>query len=126
MHILSEIIIFIKIKFFVTEEKLRFNPIMGIRINDQKDRSIFTTQKHLKDLNANKGENETIIKLPKALLVPNTYNLNIGFHIKNQEVIFSKEKILSFSIEETGTEFNSYLSKDYGCVIVNCKWEITQ
>ena len=99
---------------------------MGIRINDQKDRSIFTTQKHLKDLNANKGENETIIKLPKALLVPNTYNLNIGFHIKNQEVIFSKEKILSFSIEETGTEFNSYLSKDYGCVIVNCKWEITQ
>jgi lipopolysaccharide transport system ATP-binding protein len=112
----------LRIKYNVSEEKLFNNPLIGIRLSDQLERNIFTSQKSLKSINAKVGLNEINISFPKALLVPNTYFVSIGYHIRNQEVIKSLNKIVSFKIEETGTEFHNYNAKDFGCVVVNCNW----
>ncbi|WP_296384774.1 ABC transporter ATP-binding protein [Winogradskyella sp.] len=113
----------VSIKFKISDAKLINNPLLGIRISDQLERNIFTNQKSLKDINTKAGVNEINVEIPNSLLVPNTYYVTIGFHIRNQEVIRSLKKIVSFKIEETGTEFHNYRSKDFGCVIVNCKWK---
>ena len=115
--------IFIRVKFNITLNKLKNKPIIGIRISDQLERNIFTTQKTINELEVINGVNEIIIAIPKSFLVPNSYFISLGFHIKNQEVIRSLEKVVSFLIEETGTDFNSYKAKDFGCVIVDCKWQ---
>lgn len=114
--------IVIKVVFNISLNKLNFDPIIGLRISDYQERNIFTTQKHLSKLNAVVGLNEIFIEIPKAFLVPTSYDVNIGFHIKNKEVIFSKSKVVSFRIEETGSDFSGYSTNDYGCVIVECHW----
>lgn len=113
----------LKVKFKVSQEKLNFDPIIGLKIIDQQERSIFTTQKYLSELNIdNSLNNSVIIELPNSFLVPSNYSINLGFHIKNREQITALKKIVSFTIEETGTDFSSYSTKDYGCVIVDCNW----
>ena len=112
----------IKVSYSVEKEKIELNPIIGVKIKDYQGRIIFTTQSHLQDINAVTGKNTVIIKLPDSFLVPNTYFVSVGFHIKNRKVIKSVTDIVSFKIEETGSEFDSYSKTDYGCVIANCKW----
>ena len=113
----------LKVRFKVSQEKLNHNPIIGLKIIDQQERSVFTTQKYLSELNIDNNQNNSvIIELPNSFLVPSNYSINLGFHIKNREQITALKKIVSFTVEETGTDFSSYSSKDYGCVIVDCNW----
>ena len=60
--------------------------------------------------------------MPKNVLVPNGYKLTIALHIPNKKILSIKEDLVSFTIEETGTDFHIYNGNDYGCVFVNCEW----
>ncbi|OAD46140.1 ABC transporter ATP-binding protein [Polaribacter atrinae] len=113
----------VSIKFKVSKEKLVNKPIIGLRISDELERNIFTTQKNITDLGIKLGINVINVQIPNSLLAPNSYFISLGFHIKNQEVIRSLDQFVSFSIEETGTDFYGYKPKDFGCVIVSCKWK---
>lgn len=113
----------IRIKFKI-ESQNNENAEIGIRVTDQKERVVFTTQKPIdvfeKDTN---GIYTVECTIPKNILVPNSYKILVASHIPNIKIISQKEDAVSFTVEETGTDFHMYNGVDYGCVFVNCKWK---
>ena len=61
--------------------------------------------------------------IPPSILAPNKYDLIVGLHRVNIEIIRELDAPVQFIVEETGTEFFQYADKDYGCVFVDCKWD---
>ena len=98
--------------------------VVGFRVMDQLERAIFTSEIQLKDFIKKGGEHSFDIKLPYMILVPNGYRMHVAFHVPNQEIINNLENIVSFNIEETGSDFHKYTGKDYGCVVLENKWEL--
>jgi len=115
-------VITVKIKVKISEEHLKSN--IGFRLVDRKERVIFTSEIKLSEKINNAGIYQFEVKLPEQFLVPNQFNLTFGMHIPNLEVIDYKEECLSFEIIETGSDLHVYNGNDYGCVLVDCNWEI--
>jgi lipopolysaccharide transport system ATP-binding protein len=113
----------ITINFNLQVSEKHLNAVLGVRIKDQHERNIFTTQFNLKENHFNAGKHVLEVVIPKNILVPNNYIVIVGFHVPNQEIIRLLENI-AFQIEETGTDFYQYAGKDYGCVFIDCKWKI--
>lgn len=114
--------IIINLKFKVAPQNSE-NTEIGIRVTDQKERVVFTTQKPINLFEQDTNETYNVdCTIPKNILVPNSYKLVIAMHIPNKEVLSYKEDAVSFTIEETGTDFHLYNGNDYGCVFINCNW----
>jgi lipopolysaccharide transport system ATP-binding protein len=111
----------ITIEITVQNEIVHENALVGVLMKDQKDRNIFTTDNKIGAIQG--SIKKFLVKIPGACLVPNTYLPIFALHIPNTEVICYLENIVSFVIEETGTDFFQYHGNDYGCVFVNCKWQ---
>ena len=115
--------IIIQMLFALNEEFINDAEI-GIRVTDQKERVVFTSQSKV---NAFERTADYLYKvtctIPKNFLVPNSYKINIALHIPNKILFSVKEEAVSFNIEETGTDFHQYNGNDYGCVFVNCEWK---
>jgi lipopolysaccharide transport system ATP-binding protein len=113
----------INIKFKISSDNCD-NAEIGIRVTDQKERVVFTTQKPITLFNGNNNGNyEVDCVIPKNILVPNTYKILVATHIPNKKIISLIEDAVFFTIEETGTEYHMYNGVDYGCVFVNCIWK---
>jgi lipopolysaccharide transport system ATP-binding protein len=97
---------------------------VGFRIMDKGERNVFTTQIRLSDYCKRAGNYTIRAKIPKGVLVPNSYSPMVALHIPNQRVINYLESPVRFTVEETGTDFFQYAGNDYGCVFVNCDWSI--
>lgn len=112
----------VRIKFNCSMENIIHSEI-GIRVKDFKERIVFTSQISVKDFDDNNGYYLIDCIIPENILVPNSYKVQVALHIPNKIILSLKEDIVTFSIEETGTDFYMYEGVDYGCVFVNCKWE---
>lgn len=112
----------IKIKFQVAERHL--NAHIGYKMVDRNERIIFTNEKKLSTEISNSGVHQFEVKLPVKFLVPNDYKLTFAIHIPNNKMIDHLVECLSFAIVETGSDFHMYDGKDYGCVFVDCKWDL--
>lgn len=112
----------IKLKIKVAETHL--NSFIGIRVVDSNEITIFTTQVQLSTLLSKNGLYTLEVKLPTKFLVPNKFKLTFGMHIPNVLMIDYLEECLSFEIVETGSDFHIYSGKDFGCVIVDCDWNL--
>ena len=111
----------IKIEVILQTQELNENAIISIRIKDQKERNVFTTERKINEV---KGViKKFTVNIPGELLVPNSYFPIVAFHVPNTEIITYLENTISFVIEETGTGFFQYNGYDYGCVFVNCNWD---
>lgn len=117
----ENVTIYVKIK----HNKLHKDAFLGLRLKDNLERNIFTSTCELENDNDN---DEKIIKItiPNSLLVPNSYRVTIGFHIPNVEIINILDDIVSFNIEETGSKLAKFTTNDYGCVFVDCNWDIVK
>lgn len=118
----EKIIIYVRIK----HDKLHKGAVLSMRIKDNLERNVFTSMYELENYNNDNDDDEKIIKItiPNSLLVPNSYRVTIGFHIPNVEIINRLEDIVRFNIEETGSKLAKFSSHDYGCVFVECNWDI--
>jgi lipopolysaccharide transport system ATP-binding protein len=112
----------IKIVFDLKVAGKHLDAYFGIRVRDQLERNIFTSEVQIKTLINKEGMLQLSIDIPGKLLVPNKYSLNVAFHKPNVEIIQLLEDRVQFVIEETGTDFFHYNGADYGCVLVDCKW----
>ncbi|WP_294183486.1 ABC transporter ATP-binding protein [uncultured Sphingobacterium sp.] len=112
----------VRIQFNCSIENIIHSEI-GIRVKDFKERIVFTSQISVKDFDDNNGDYLIDCMIPENVLVPNSYKVQVALHIPNKIILSLKEDIVTFSIEETGTDFYMYEGVDYGCVFVNCKWE---
>jgi lipopolysaccharide transport system ATP-binding protein len=98
---------------------------IGFRIKDQIERNVFTTQIELKNIINRAGTYLMESRIPKGTLVPNRYVPVIALHVPNKEVLSYLDDKVMFEIEETGTDFFQYAGNDYGCVFVDCKWQLS-
>jgi len=112
----------IKIKAKVAEQHL--NAYIGFRVVDRNERVIFTSEIKLATQIDVAGLHQFEVKLPEQFLVPNNYRLTFGLHIPNVVMIDYLDECLSFEIVETGSDFHIYGNADYGCVFVDCQWDI--
>ena len=71
------------------------------------------------------GNHIAEIEIPPWFLVPGSYNINIGSHIPNVEILDHKESLVSFEIEETGSSMAVYKGLAHGVVMVNFPWKET-
>ena len=115
--------IYLELKIKIAENHLPF-AALGFNVKDQLERIVFTSENVLNESIKKAGEYCFKISLPKEILVPNDYRITLGLHIPNKELIRGFEDIVTFKIEETGSELNRYATSDYGCVILNCDWNL--
>jgi len=109
---------------FTLNDEYRDDTEIGIRVTDQKERVVFTTQKRVSLFTRkDDGIYEVECLIPHSILVPNLYRLVVAMHIPNKKILSYKENAVSFNIEETGTDFHLYNGNDYGCVFVDCNWK---
>ncbi len=112
----------IRIKVQVAEKHLK--SYLSFRVLDRNERIIFTSEIKLESEIDKAGLHQFEVKLPKNFLVPSKLKLTFGMHIPNVELIDYREECLSFEILETGTDFHIYGSVDYGCVLIDCNWNL--
>lgn len=115
-------LITIKINVKVTEQHL--NSHIGFRVIDRNERVIFTSEIELASEIDKDGLYQFEVKLPQQFLVPNKFKLTFGMHIPNVALIDYQEECLSFEIVETGSDFHMYGNNDYGCIFVDCNWNL--
>jgi lipopolysaccharide transport system ATP-binding protein len=113
--------ILLNIKVKVSKNYLP-NIMLGFRVIDKNERVVFASQVRLKEYIHREGCVMFLVELPKKVLAPNDYSVTFGLHIPNLELINRLEKIIDFTIIETGTDFYMYQGKDIGCVILPCNW----
>jgi lipopolysaccharide transport system ATP-binding protein len=114
----------IVLRFNVSVEQKYFDDLhFGFRLQDQRERVVFTVDKPVKSILKKAGNYDIAITVP-AMLVPNQYYIIPVLHIPNKEIVSYLEYPVQFAIEEIGTEFSAYVGNDYGCVFVDCKWEL--
>lgn len=96
--------------------------VVSIRVQDNLERNIFSSVKPLENVIDKQRINNFIVRIPSSILVPNNYKVTVGFHVPNIQIISRLEHVVEFSIEETGTSLSTFSNRDYGCVILDCKW----
>lgn len=112
------------IRFIFQVESIYENVEIGFRVIDQKERVVFTSQKSISNFKANDtGVYDITTVIPSNILVPNTYKLVVALHIPNAKILSYIDEKVSFTIEETGTNFYQYAGNDYGCVFIDCNWD---
>jgi lipopolysaccharide transport system ATP-binding protein len=111
-------------KFYIDIERMYLNNlVLGVRVRDHLERNVFTTNVQLNTMIKKEGSYILKVSIPPSILVPNKYSIHTALHIPNQKFIVSLDSPVTFSIEETGTDFFQYAGTDYGCVNINCDWE---
>lgn len=96
----------------------------SLRVTDNLERIVFTSEMPVQNLVGEAGDVSFRVTIPGSLLVPNSYRIQMAIHIPNQELVEELKEVLKFSILDTGTEFYMYGNADYGCVFVDCKWDL--
>lgn len=115
-------LITIKIKVKVAYKHLK--SYLSFRVLDRNEKIIFTSEIKLATEVDKAGLYQFEVKLPEQFLVPSKLKLTFGMHIPNVELIDYREECLSFEIVETGSDFHIYGNVDYGCVLVDCNWNL--
>ncbi|MFM6476410.1 MAG: ABC transporter ATP-binding protein, partial [Dolichospermum sp.] len=62
------------------------------------------------------------ICLPAKFLVSDTYTINVGAHIPKAEILSHYQSLISFEIEETGSDMALYKGAGFGVVMVDLDW----
>ncbi len=117
--------IFLECKLKVLKEHI--NAKISVQVIDKTDRIIFTSEVGVSDYNDKLNFNPNLsflINIPSHLLVPNVYKIKFALHIPNVEFLDLLEDVLELTVLETGTDFHVYGNSDYGCVFVDCKWDL--
>ena len=101
----------------------QYKSFIAFRVNDQRERAVFSTQVDLRDFDSNSEEIIILCKIPRGILVPNTYKLTVALREPKGHIFFAEEEIVNFTIHETGSSMQDYDGQDYGCVFLDCKWK---
>lgn len=93
------------------------NATFSFTIYDSMFNPIFTAHHSLKE-----NVNEFTAWLPQKFLLPGSYYMKPILHIPDVKFLDSCDSMLSFTIEDSGTEHSFYDRNDFGVVSVNVTW----
>ena len=97
---------------------------ISLRVYNSSGTPIFSTNRSsCLSINFVAGNYVSEVEIPALFLSPNTYNIIIGAHIPRVEVLSVHESLMSFEVEETGSNMALYQGSAFGVVLVNCTWK---
>jgi lipopolysaccharide transport system ATP-binding protein len=100
------------------------NVELSLRIYNASGIPLFTTHRSSSiSLEVTEGKHTSEIKIPPLFLAPGSYTINIAAHIPNGEILSLHQSIISFEIEETGSNMAIYHGNSYGVVLFNEPWK---
>jgi lipopolysaccharide transport system ATP-binding protein len=96
---------------------------ISIRIYNSSGVPVFTVNRSTSlGLDLSKGDRVAAIEFPSHFLVPDTYTIDIGAHVPKVEVLSHYQSLISFEIEETGSDMSAYGGAAFGVVLVDFPW----
>ncbi len=98
--------------------------LLGVHAYDKSDKRIFTTELPLTNVLKIGQSNNIKLIIPPNILTPNNYKFTCGLHIPNVQMIDEHRGICPVTIFDNGSKFANYNNLDYGCVFIDCKWDI--
>ena len=98
---------------------------VGFKVINASGIPIFTVDRsfHLSSEEISKGVYLAEVEIPALFLAPSCYSINVGSHIPNVEILDLHESLMSFEIEETGSNMALYKGLAFGVVLVNFHWK---
>jgi len=101
--------------------------LLGFFVKDQRGRKVFTTNVELDTAEHKAGEMFITAKIPSNILVPGQYMFTFAIsvpHFIYHSAVDLVEDALTVTVIDGGSKFSMYEGLDYGCVFVDCEWNI--
>ncbi|MBD2017958.1 ABC transporter ATP-binding protein [Microcoleus sp. FACHB-53] len=97
---------------------------VSLRVYNSFGTPIFTTNRSSSSaaFEVPAGHQASQIKIPSLFLAPGSYTIEVAAHIPNVEVLTHHSSIVSFQIEETGSNMALYKGQAHGVVLLNLPW----
>ena len=109
------------LSYYATQ--LLTNLEVSLRVYNSAGIPVFTTNRStFLSSKVTPGTHNSNINISSLFLVPGSYSIDIAAHIPGVEVLCHYQSLVSFEIEETGSEMAFYKNSSYGVVLVNFPW----
>lgn len=109
----------IKVNFQIAIQKKMTDIYISFALLDKFGNRVFTS---LKELDCNEGILNANVELPASLIAPNKYSIHFALCKTDGTIFDIKEERCHFIVYDDGTAMSLFEGKDYGSIIVNCKW----
>jgi lipopolysaccharide transport system ATP-binding protein len=109
---------------FVARQPLRGMDV-AFRIDNSLQQPIFTSCMFDRIPEAEFAPGSHIVRatVPGHFLAPDTYFVTPILHRPNVEIVDIHERVLTFRVEESGSNMWQYAGSRYGCVLVSLDWD---
>lgn len=113
--------IFLKIEFVVQDYSPKIQ--IGIGLQDRIQNRIFTILRDLADFEkVDEFTYSGLVKLPPALIAPNTYSFVAALWTKDSHLFDLVENACNIRIYDSGTDLANYEGSDNGSIIITPEW----
>ncbi|MBK9413154.1 MAG: ABC transporter ATP-binding protein [Bacteroidetes bacterium] len=113
----------IRISFVLVSNNKVSDEILSVALQDKYGNRIFTIHKPLDQLARHENRIRGLMLIPKEFIAPNIYSFHFAIVRSDGKVFDIHEGQCRFRVADTGTPFSQYEGKDYGNIIISCKWE---
>ncbi|WP_318528481.1 ABC transporter ATP-binding protein [Plectonema radiosum] len=97
---------------------------VSMRVDNSSGIPIFTTNRSSSLASGVSGGNYiSEIEIPALFLVSGTYTIDIAAHVPNVEILCQHQSLITFEIEETGSDMALYKGTAFGVVFANIPWK---
>jgi lipopolysaccharide transport system ATP-binding protein len=97
---------------------------ISLRVDNSSGIPIFSTNRSSYLLpNFEAGNYVSELEIPAHFLSPSTYSITIAAHIPKIETLAVHDSLMSFDIEETGSNMAMYQGAAFGVVLVDFPWQ---
>lgn len=116
----------IRIQFSLIANNKISDEILSVALQDKYGNRIFTIHQPLANLVLKDNMITGAMVIPANFIAPNIYSFHFAIVRSDGKVFDIHEGQCRIRVADTGTPFSQYEGKDYGNIILNCKWEYTQ
>ena len=113
----------IKTQFALIVNNKISDEILSVALQDKYGNRIFTIHKPLNQLETKDNRLTGTMIIPANFIAPNIYTFHFAIVKSDGKVFDIHEGQCRIRIADTGTPFSQYEGRDYGNIIISCKWE---
>ncbi len=113
----------IKTQFSLIANNKISDEILSVALQDKYGNRIFTIHKPLSQLEKKDNRLTGTMVIPANFIAPNIYSFHFAIVRSDGKVFDIHEGQCRIRVADTGTPFSQYEGRDYGNIIISCKWE---
>lgn len=113
----------IRISFTLASNSKISDEILSVALQDKYGNRIFTIHKPLDQLDLRENRITGSMIIPSEFIAPNIYAFHFAIVRSDGKVFDIHEGQCRIRVADTGTPFSQYEGKDYGNIIISCKWD---